>query len=404
MRAAILITGMSGTGKSAALAELARRGHSVVDTDYGDWIEDVKLPDGSVEPLWNEERIDALLTRASDGALFVVGTVANQGRFYPRFDAVVLLSAPLDVILERVASRENPFGRTEAEREKIADDLATYEPLLTGRGDGGDRHSEAARRSGRRARVDRSSDRDVAGAEGRRQRLCAALAPTSVERDGLTPCARANASSSPGSGGLHQQTGGPAGMWADCALHRPRNLARELADGVCERIGPAAGPPVEHKVRSVRGGCMLHGSCRDEHAAQLLAAASRSNATLLDAGEALVRVRRLELAERSHLRRRREQPGSSRPGAEAPRESAGAEALEQPLDEVDLRLRERRVEPDATRGDPMPRRSLDDVAARCPGQVRVVEHDVPHAGRQLLVEGGGDVRNVPPRSSRFSRT
>jgi dephospho-CoA kinase len=37
----VLVTGMSGTGKSAALAELARRGHHVVDTDYGDWIEHV---------------------------------------------------------------------------------------------------------------------------------------------------------------------------------------------------------------------------------------------------------------------------------------------------------------------------------------------------------------------------
>jgi dephospho-CoA kinase len=127
----VLITGMSGTGKSAALAELARRGHRVVDTDYGAWIEDVRLPDGSVEPLWDEERIDALLSGHSDGALFVVGTVANQGKFYPRFDAVVLLSAPLDVILERVATREsNPYGKTEAERELIASDLAAYEPLL----------------------------------------------------------------------------------------------------------------------------------------------------------------------------------------------------------------------------------------------------------------------------------
>ena len=48
----------------------------------------MRLPDGSVEPLWNEERIDALLSGHSDGALFVVGTVANQGKFYPRFDAV----------------------------------------------------------------------------------------------------------------------------------------------------------------------------------------------------------------------------------------------------------------------------------------------------------------------------
>jgi dephospho-CoA kinase len=129
--AVVLITGMSGTGKSAALAELAHRGHRVVDTDYGDWIEEVRLADGSVEPLWKEDRIDALLSRHSDGSLFVVGTVANQGTFYPRFDAVVLLSAPLDVILERVATREsNPFGNTEAEREKIAQDLATYEPRL----------------------------------------------------------------------------------------------------------------------------------------------------------------------------------------------------------------------------------------------------------------------------------
>jgi dephospho-CoA kinase len=129
--AVVLVTGMSGTGKSAALAELERRGHRVVDTDYGDWIEDVQLPDGSIEPLWNEKRIDALLSEHSDGALFIVGTVANQGRFYPRFDAVVLLSAPLEVILYRVATRErNPFGKTEAERDKIADDLAAFEPLL----------------------------------------------------------------------------------------------------------------------------------------------------------------------------------------------------------------------------------------------------------------------------------
>ena len=129
--AVILITGMSGTGKSAALAELARRGHRVVDTDHGDWIENVPLPDGSVEPLWNEERIDALLREHTDGALFIVGTVANQGRFYPRFDAIVLLSAPLDVILERVATREtNPYGRTATEREKIAADLLAFEPLL----------------------------------------------------------------------------------------------------------------------------------------------------------------------------------------------------------------------------------------------------------------------------------
>ena len=128
----VLVTGMSGTGKSTALLELARRGHRVVDTDDDGWNEDLPLADGSgSERLWREDRIDALLTEHSDGALFVSGCVSNQGTFYPRFDAIVLLSAPAEVILERVASREtNDYGKTDAERDLILHHLATVEPLL----------------------------------------------------------------------------------------------------------------------------------------------------------------------------------------------------------------------------------------------------------------------------------
>ena len=120
------MTGMSGTGKSAALAELARRGHRVVDTDYGAY----SYAEGG-EQLWREDRIDALLDAHDDGVLFVSGCVSNQGRFYPRFDAVVLLTAPVSVILERVANRDsNPFGKNAAERARILDDIAKVEPLL----------------------------------------------------------------------------------------------------------------------------------------------------------------------------------------------------------------------------------------------------------------------------------
>jgi dephospho-CoA kinase len=124
--AAVLITGMSGVGKSAVLAELARRGFETVDTDYGDWIEVV---DG--EPLWREPLIDALLSRPRRGPLFVQGTVANQGRFYHRLNAIVLLSAPTEVLFERLRTRTtNPFGKTAEERAKIANDIAEIEPLL----------------------------------------------------------------------------------------------------------------------------------------------------------------------------------------------------------------------------------------------------------------------------------
>lgn len=128
----VLVTGMSGTGKSTALAELARRGHRIVDTDYGGFSEEVPPTDGRErEQLWREDRINALLNGHDGGVLFISGCVANQGKFYARFDAVVLLSAPADLILERLAVRKtNDFGKTDAERDLIVQDLATFEQLL----------------------------------------------------------------------------------------------------------------------------------------------------------------------------------------------------------------------------------------------------------------------------------
>jgi hypothetical protein len=128
-RAAVLVTGMSGTGKSTALAELASRGHRVVDTDDPGWIVEVQTPDGP-EPVWDLDRVGALLDRHRAGSLFVAGCVANQGGLYDRFDAVVLLSAPVEVLLDRVAERANPFGSMSDERAKIASDAARYEPAL----------------------------------------------------------------------------------------------------------------------------------------------------------------------------------------------------------------------------------------------------------------------------------
>ena len=128
-RATVLVTGMSGTGKSTALAELARRGHQVIDTDDPGWIVPVRTPHGT-EPMWDLDRVAALLDRHRAGWLFVSGCVANQRALYDRFDAVVLLSAPVDVILGRVSDRANPFGSRPDERTKIASDVATFEPLL----------------------------------------------------------------------------------------------------------------------------------------------------------------------------------------------------------------------------------------------------------------------------------
>jgi adenylate kinase family enzyme len=124
----VLITGMSGTGKSTALVELAQRGFRVVDTDSLEWSEWV--PHGD-EWLWREDRMAALLAEDGDCTLFVSGCMSNQGKFYDRFDAVVLLSAPAEVILERVDRRTtNDYGKTARERDLILTHLETVEPRL----------------------------------------------------------------------------------------------------------------------------------------------------------------------------------------------------------------------------------------------------------------------------------
>jgi shikimate kinase len=112
---------MSGAGKTTLLNELRCRGHRAVDTDYDGWT----LSDGT----WDEPRMAALLANGSP--VIVSGTVENQVRFYDNFDAIILLSAPLSVLLERVSGRaNNPYGTTSEEREEISRNLGDVEPLL----------------------------------------------------------------------------------------------------------------------------------------------------------------------------------------------------------------------------------------------------------------------------------
>lgn len=112
---------MSGAGKSTLLTELASRGFLTVDTDDDGWV-------GS-DGLWDEVRMRGLLESHSD--VIVSGTVENQGRFYNRFEHVVLLSAPVEVLIERVSTRSNnPYGRSSDQQNEIRRNVADVEPLL----------------------------------------------------------------------------------------------------------------------------------------------------------------------------------------------------------------------------------------------------------------------------------
>jgi dephospho-CoA kinase len=116
---------MSGTGKSSVVRELAARGFKAVDTDDR-WSE--PLPDG--RQMWREDAIQALLATDDTDVLFVAGCEENQARFHPQFDHIILLSAPLEVLMERLAGRTcNPYGKAPEELGRIVDDIETVEPL-----------------------------------------------------------------------------------------------------------------------------------------------------------------------------------------------------------------------------------------------------------------------------------
>jgi shikimate kinase len=134
----VLLTGMSGTGKSTVIKELAGRGFRAVDADdhgLSEWVavsldEPTGLGPGQ-DWVWREDRIQDLLSSDDVEVLFLSGCSPNQGKFYPQFDHIVLLTAPAAVLVERLATRTtNPYGKHPDEVARVLAVQQTIEPLL----------------------------------------------------------------------------------------------------------------------------------------------------------------------------------------------------------------------------------------------------------------------------------
>jgi dephospho-CoA kinase len=134
----VLITGVSGTGKSTVTAALAARGYRAVDADDPEFSELVDVPEETLTGLgsgtdwvWREDRIRDLLSGHDVGTLFVSGSSPNQGKFYAQFDHVVLLVAPPGLIADRLATRTtNDFGKNPEQLARALRIQQEVEPML----------------------------------------------------------------------------------------------------------------------------------------------------------------------------------------------------------------------------------------------------------------------------------
>ena len=136
----VLLTGISGTGKSTLVCELAARGYKAVDADTDEWshwvaVSGPGIAGTPVKPdqdwMWREDRIGDLLATEDAEVLFLSGCAENMVQFLPQFDHVVLLSAPASVIAERLANRTtNDYGKHPDEVARVLDQIRTVEPLL----------------------------------------------------------------------------------------------------------------------------------------------------------------------------------------------------------------------------------------------------------------------------------
>lgn len=132
---------MSATGKSTVITGLSSLSYKAVDLDSEAWsiwvnaAADPAYPDNEVQPgkdwVWNEPRVLELLSTLDTDLLFLSGCASNMDKFYSYFDHIVLLTAPDDVIIQRLSQRQGTaYGRTDEEVARVLRLKQSIEPLL----------------------------------------------------------------------------------------------------------------------------------------------------------------------------------------------------------------------------------------------------------------------------------
>lgn len=133
----IYITGISGAGKSAVCAELARRGYEAHEGDdrlcafYDNETNKevarpkslaVRTPEWRAKHTWKMS-VDKLLVLKKEAAakpIFICGVAANEEEYIELFDKVFTLTLDLQTMKDRIENRtNNDFGKSKHEMDML---------------------------------------------------------------------------------------------------------------------------------------------------------------------------------------------------------------------------------------------------------------------------------------------
>lgn len=122
------ISGVPGTGKTTLMHELRKRGEEAHDTD----VECIRRSRVTGESLTHEqgkaegydwiyptESLEKLKAQSLTTNVFLLGSIDNFDEVNAAVDEYIWMTVPLDVLIERLDSREKTYGKSESERQPL---------------------------------------------------------------------------------------------------------------------------------------------------------------------------------------------------------------------------------------------------------------------------------------------
>jgi len=135
----IFVSGVSGTGKSTLMRELRKRGEEAIDMDTdcirvskvtGNVISYEEAKRDGYDWIYPKDALQKLKAEAATKDIFILGITDNPQVIQDAADKFVWMTIPLDVLVQRLDSRQKEYGKSERERKLILDQYNTLSNSL----------------------------------------------------------------------------------------------------------------------------------------------------------------------------------------------------------------------------------------------------------------------------------